>query len=86
MFRIYNHELQDLFGDLFRVNRELHGHDTRQALRYHIPLFKTNLGKSCLRYYGAMIRNKIMSLKITTITIEFLYSRTLKANIIHGLL
>ena len=86
MFRICNHELQNLFGDLFTVNRQLHGHDTRQALHYHIPLFKTNLVKSCLRYYGAMIRNKIMSLKIPTITNEFLVSRTLKANIIHGLL
>ena len=86
MFRIYNHELQNLFGDFFTVNRELHGHNTRQALHYHIPLFKTNLGKSCLRYYGAMIWNKIMSLKIPTTTNEFLFSRTLKANITLGLL
>ena len=86
MFRIYNHELQNLFGDFFTVNRELHGHKTRQALHYHIPLFKTNLGKSCLRYYGAMIWNKIMSLKIPTTTNEFLFSRTLKASITLGLL
>ena len=52
MFRIYNHELQNLFGDFFTVNRELHGHSTRQALHYHIPLFKTNLGKSC----GTMVQ------------------------------
>ena len=59
MFRIYNHELQNLFGDFFTVNRELHGHNTRQALHYHIPLFKTNLGKSFMRYYGAMIWNNV---------------------------
>ena len=69
MFRIYNHELQNLFGDFFTINRELHGHNTRQA--YHIPLFKTNLGKSCLWYYSAMIWNKIMNLKIPTTTNEF---------------
>ena len=40
----------DLFGDFFTVNRELHDHNTRQALHYHIPSFKANLGKTCLRY------------------------------------
>ena len=55
MFRIHNNELQNIFSDFFTVNNELRTHDTRQALHYHIPTPKTNLGKSCLRYHGAVI-------------------------------
>ena len=36
MFRIYNHEIQNMFGDFFTVDRELHDHNTMQALHYHI--------------------------------------------------
>ena len=44
IFRMYNHELQDIFSDFLTVNNELHTHDTRQALHNHIPSPKTNLG------------------------------------------
>ena len=47
---------------------------------------KTNLGKYCLRYHGAIIWNKIIALKIPTKTSEFVFSRNLKSNIILGLL
>ena len=86
MFRIHNHELENIFSDFFTVNNELHTHDTRQALHYHIPSPKTNLGKSCLRYHGAVIWNKIIAMKISTKTSDFVFSRNLKSNIIIGLL
>ena len=71
MFQIHNHELQNIFIDFFTVNNELHTHDTRQALHYHVPSPKTNLAKSCLRYHGAVIWNKIIAQKIPTKTIQF---------------
>ena len=86
MFRRHNHELQNIFSDFFTINKELHTHDTRQALHYHIPSPRTNLGKSCLRHHGAVIWNKIIALKIPTKTSECVFSRNLKSNIILGLL
>ena len=64
MFRVHNHELQNILSD-FSVNNELH----TQALHYHIPSPKTNLGK----YHGAVIWNKIIALKIPTKTSEYVF-------------
>ena len=86
IFRMHNHELQNIFSDFFTVNNELHTHTTRQALHYHIPSPKTNLGKSCLRYHGAVAWNKILARKIPTKTSEFVLSGNSKSNIILELL
>ena len=57
-------------------------HDTRQSGHYHIPVCRTNLGKSSLGYFGAWLWNKILSADINPNVSDFIFSRNLKTAII----
>ena len=70
MFRIQNNELP-IFQNFFTRNRDVQFHDTRQKDYFHIPPFKTKLGKSSLRYNGASIWNVILKVGIDTKSSEF---------------
>ena len=54
MYRVYHGEFRTL-QFLFVRNSDIHKHDTRQRGHYHIPVCRTNLGKSSLRYFGACL-------------------------------
>ena len=56
MYRVYNNDYQ-LFQAMFVMNKHVHSHSTRQSDHYHVPLFKTRLGKSGLRFNGATVWN-----------------------------
>ena len=86
MFRLHTRENQNSFNDFFIVNRDLHRHDTMQASHYHPPSFKSDLGKACLRYHGAITWNKIISLQIPTQCSEFHFKKILKMKVMLGLL
>ena len=65
MFRIQNNELP-IFQNVFKRNRDIHSHDTRQKDHFHIPPSKTKLGKASLRYSGASIWDVILKDGIDT--------------------
>ena len=68
----------------FTRNRDVHFHDTRQKDYFHIPPFKTKLGKASLRYNGASIWNVILKVGMDTISSEFQFAKSLKSEILSG--
>ena len=80
MYRVYHGELSTL-QFLFVKNSDIHMHDTRQSGYYHIPVCRTNLGKSSLRYFGAWLWNKILSADINQNVSDNIFSGNLKTAI-----
>ena len=80
MYKVHHGELP-AFHTLFKTNSELHKHDTRQKSHYHPPLFRTNLGKSSLRYVGALLWNDILNSNIDPNVSNLIFSRNLKTAI-----
>ena len=85
MYRVYHEELTTL-KFLFIKNSDIHMHDTRHRGHYHIPLCRTNLGKSSLRYFGALLWNKVLNADINPNVSDFIISRNLKTAICNNLL
>ena len=59
MYRLYLDDVPDMFYDFFTPVFEVHSHFTRQSCGLFIPTSKTNLGKTCLSYWGPFIWDKI---------------------------
>ena len=70
MFRWYRNETPTIFDNYFDLNRDVHSYSTRQAELLHIPHVRTNMAKLGLRYYGAVIWNKILRLGFSVDTSE----------------
>ena len=85
MYRVYHEELTTP-QFLFIKNSDIHMHDTRQRGHYHIPLCRTNLGKSSLRYFGALLWNKVLNADINPNVSDFIFSIILKTAIGNDLL
>ena len=83
MYRVYNNDYP-LFQAMFVLNKNVHNHNTRQTDHYHIPSFKTRLGKTGLHYNGATIWNKTLKLGIPIETQEFTFAKYLKSSILCG--
>ena len=86
MFRWYNKEVPSLFHDFFVCNRDVYQYSTRQKEMLHVPQVKTNLGKQCIRYRGAVLWNAVIKLGISVETSEAIFVRTLKKNLNVGLM
>ena len=82
MYRVYNNDYQ-LFQAMFVMNKHVHSHSTRQSDHYHVPLFKTRLGKSGLRFNGATVWNKILQLGFANETHEAAFAKYLKSSILY---
>ena len=53
MFRVCKGDVPEIFRTYFRLNSEIHkNHFTRQCDYLHVPIVKSNLGKSNIRYRG----------------------------------
>ena len=85
MYRVYHEELTTL-QFLFIKNSDIHMHDNGQMGHYHIPQCRTNLGKSSLRYFGALLWNKVLNADINPNVSDFIFSRNLKTAIYNNLL
>ena len=85
MYRVYHEELTTL-QFLFIKNSDIHMHDTRQRCHYHIPLCRTNRGKSSLLYFGALLWNKVLNADINPNVSDFIFSRYVKTAICNNLL
>ena len=59
MYRLYNEDIT-LFDSMFMKNEQVHNYDTRQKDHYHVPGFKSRLGKINLRYKGVIVWNSIL--------------------------
>ena len=56
MYHVHNKSTLDVFITMFRMNKDVHGHNTIQCNHYHTPLVHKELSKSSLlikvRFYG----------------------------------
>ena len=61
MFHVCKGDVPEIFRAYFIFNSEIHNHLTRQCDYLHVPIVKSNLGKSNIRYRGVFIWNHIIS-------------------------
>ena len=78
MFRFCNGHVPVLFNSFFAYNYEFHHDSTRSAQHFHIPPVKTNLGKTGIRYRGALIWNELLSKGIYPDTSDCVFVKFLK--------
>ena len=81
MFRVHHRDITMLDG-FFIKNSNIHNYNTRQTDHYHIPSFKTNLGKACFRYQGALIWNDILKHEIDISASDHLFAKNIKGLIL----
>ena len=60
MYRYSKEKVPELFYSFFIKNQDIYVHDTRSVQHFHIPCVKTDLGKTGIRYRGAVIWNLIL--------------------------
>ena len=59
MYSYFNNNLPEYFINYFRLNENIHSHDTRSASNIFIEYRRTNYGKFSLKYRGAQIWNNL---------------------------
>ena len=57
MYRYICGQVPDTFSSFFIRNNDIHSHNTRTADHFHIPIVKSDLGKTGIKYRGAVIWN-----------------------------
>ena len=60
MYRHSQCKVPELFHTFFVKNKDIHDHVTRSAQHFHIPCVKSDLGKTGIRYRGAIVWNLIL--------------------------
>ena len=78
MFRHAATRVPDSFTSLFHRNNEYHNHETRTADHFHIPAVASNLGKTGIRYRGAIIWNAMLSNDISADVSEAVFVKLLR--------
>ena len=81
MYRIYINDIT-LFNSMIMKNTQVHNYDVRQKDHYHLPCFKTRLGKISLWYNGVIVWNSILTCNIPVDVSQAVFSKTLKYSII----
>ena len=78
MFRYAKASVPDSFGSLFQRNNEYHNHETRSADHFHIPVVTSDLGKTGIRFRGAIIWNAVLCNNVNTDVSEAVYAKFLQ--------
>ena len=86
MFRYIHGSVPALFAGYFQTNADIHSHNTRQALHFHLPNVKSNLGKRNMKYRGALIWNHLLELGIDSETSELVFANCVNFFIRNGML
>ena len=60
MHQVYTADMLTVFQRMFIKNRNIHTHETIQSDHFNIPLYHKNIGKTSIRYRGAVIWNNIL--------------------------
>ena len=60
MYQVYISEVIDVFQCLFTKNKNIHSRETRQSDHFNIPVYHKNVGKTSIRYRGAVIWNNVL--------------------------
>ena len=78
MYRLCIDQVPSLFKPFFQRNQELHKYSTRIADHFHIPLVKSDLGKTGIRFRGAVFWNSILNDGINHEVSEAVFKKFLK--------
>ena len=78
MYRLCIDQFPSLFKPFFHRNQELYNYSTRTADHFHIPLVKSDLGKTGIRLRGAVIWNSILNDGINPEVPEAVFKKFLK--------
>ena len=84
MYRHSKEKVPELLYSFFIKNQDIHVHDTRSAQHFHIPRVITDLGKTGMRYRGAVILNIILRDGTNTDVSEAVLKKCLKRLITAG--
>ena len=86
MFRVCKGDVPEIFRAYFRFNSEIHNYFTRQCDYLHVPIVKSNLGKSNIRYRGVIIWNYIISKGVDLDISEAIFVKMVKRIVANGML
>ena len=66
MFKVYQDvNTPEVFRKLFKLNSDIHDHDTRQKHHFHVPSSKTNYMDRAISVKGVFIWNQLLKKDIT---------------------
>ena len=77
IYWIYNED-NTLYDSMVMKNVQFHNHDICQRDRYHIPGFKSRLGKIKLRYNGVIVWNNILSSGVPVDASQVVFFQTIE--------
>ena len=78
MYRYICSLVPDTFSSFFIRDKDIHSHNTRTADHFHIPIVKTDLGKTGIKYRGAVIWNILIKDGINVDVSEAVFKKFLK--------
>ena len=84
MHQVYTADVLTVFQRMLITNRNILTHETRQSDHFNIPLYHKNIGKTSIRYRGAVILNNILKSEITLNCSKIKFKKHLKTNISTG--
>ena len=84
MHKVHTADVINAFQCMFITNKNIHSHETRQSDHLNIPLYHENVGKTSIRYRGAVIWNNVLKSGITLICSQITFKQQLKTQISAG--
>ena len=84
MYQVHISEVIDVFQCLFTTNKNIHSHETRQADHFNIPMYHKNIGKTSIRYRGAVIWNNVLKSGMQLSCSKMMFKQRLKFHISAG--
>ena len=82
--KVYTADVINVFQCMFTTNRNIHSHETRQSDHLNIPLYHKNVGKTSIRYRGAVIWNNVFKSGITLSCSQITFKQQLQTQISAG--
>ena len=86
MHKVDTTDVINAFQCIFTTNRNIHSHETRQSDHLSIPLYHKNLGKTSIRYRGAVIWNNVLKVELHRVAHKLHSSNSLKLKYQLGIL
>ena len=78
MHKWYHDKTPGIFSTYFCTNSDVHSYGTRQNQYLHVPIAKTNLRKSNIRYRGVQIWNSLLAQGTSPLVSQVTFSKTVK--------
>ena len=84
MHKQYTADVIPVFQNMFITNSDIYSYETRQSNHLYIPLCHKNIGKTSIRYIGAIIWNNVLKSGIPLDQSDMLFKQQLSKQIMSG--